>query len=196
MSERVSAAAQQAAVPTQTLYPPRHGGSKHNHHQHDHHSHCQAQTDQFQGPHEHTERAMADFTRQMMELADKNTPKSRKEAYDIAHMLLRRAELPLESRVRAHIVLGCGRVAYLHHAQEAVRFAEMGREIYGPGKTPESQAALEDLLWEARETLRRAERDMEELRDIDARIEAGELTVKKGDTLVYGNKNGMSNSYQ
>jgi hypothetical protein len=142
--------------------------------------------------HKHNEMDMATFHDQMTALAYKNTPESSKEAYDIAEMLLERAELPLEFRVRAHIVLACGKTAYLHHAQEAVRFAEMGRDIYGPGKTSESRLAVEDLLWEARETLRHAERDMEELKDLKKRIKAGEVKLKKGEKLTYGNINGMS----
>ena len=68
----------------------------------------------------------------------------------------------------------------------------MGRDIYGPGKTSESRLAVEDLLWEARETLRRAERDMEELKDLKKRIKAGEVKWKKGEKLTYGNINGTS----
>jgi hypothetical protein len=88
------------------------------------------------------------------------------------------------------------KTAYLHHAQEAVRFAEKGREIHGPGKTSESRVAVEGLLWEAREILRRAERDMEELKDLRKRIKAGEVKWEKGEKLRYGNINGISFSYQ
>ena len=135
---------------------------------------------------------MATFHGQMMTLAYENTPQSTEEAHDIAHMLLERAELPLAFRVRAHIVLASGKTDYLHHAKEAVRFAEMGREIFDLGKTPESKAAVEDLLWEAREALRRAERDMKELEDLRKKIKAGELKWKKGEKLLYGNINGKS----
>jgi hypothetical protein len=146
--------------------------------------------------HQHSEMDMAAFHDQMMALAHENTPESSKEAYGIAELLLECAELPLAFRVRARIVLACGKTAYLHHAQEAVRFAEKGREIYGPGKTSESRVAVEGLLWEARETLRRAERDMEELKDLRKRIKTGEVKWEKGEKLRYSNINGISFPYQ
>ncbi|TIA24105.1 hypothetical protein D6C80_00532 [Aureobasidium pullulans] len=179
MSDRVSPTAQQAAVPTENSPSPRH---------HEHHHH----TAQYGGninPHETTEHVMAVFDRQMMALSEENTPASHIQACEIAEMLLERAELPLAFRVHAHIVLGCGKNGYLHHANEAVRFAEMGQRIYGPGKTAEAQAAVEDLMWQARETLRRAERDMEELKGIKESVKAGHLKLKSGQKLVYGNLN-------
>ncbi|KAG2161839.1 hypothetical protein JADG_001578 [Aureobasidium aubasidani] len=175
MSDRVSPTAQQAAVPTENSPSPRH---------HEHHHH----TAQYGGninPHETTEHVMAVFDRQMMALSEENTPASQIQACEIAEMLLERAELPLAFRVHAHIVLGCGKNGYLHHANEAVRFAEMGQRIYGPGKTAEAQAAVEDLMWQARETLRRAERDMEELKGIKDSVKAGHLKLKSGQKLVY-----------
>jgi hypothetical protein len=141
-------------------------------------------------PHETTEHVMAVFDRQMMALSEENTLASHTQACEIAEMLLERAELPLAFRVHAHIVLGCGKNGYLHHANEAVRFAEMGQRIHGPGKTPEAQAAVEDLMWQARETLRRAERDMEELEGIKESVKAGHLKLKSGQKLMYGNLNG------
>ena len=69
------------------------------------------------------------------------------------------AELPLEIRAHAHIVLALGFDKYLLRAQEAVRVAEKGRKIFGPGKTPAVRALLEKLLEEARAILRRAELD-------------------------------------
>lgn len=197
-------AAQHAAVPTATPHQPLQSASNHDHHNHrqyvsgsqspqnDHENAAQPRQHENHSSHEHSEMVMATFHDQMIALADKNTPESVEKADKIAHMLLKRAELPLAFRVRAHIVLACGKKAYLHHAKEAVRFAEMGREIYGPGKTPESQTAVEGLLWKARESLRRAERDTKELEDLKARIKAGELKSKKGEKIMYGNINGKS----
>ena len=187
MSDRVSPTAQQAAVPTENPPSPQHANGHGHHHEHHHH------TAQYGGninPHETAEHVMAVFDRQMMALSEENTLASHTQACEIAEMLLERAELPLAFRVHAHIVLGCGKNGYLHHANEAVRFAEMGQRIYGPGKTPEAQAAVEDLMWQARETLRRAERDMEELEGIKESVKAGHLKLKSGQKLVYGNLNG------
>ncbi|CAD0100995.1 unnamed protein product [Aureobasidium mustum] len=208
MSEQVNSAAQHAAVPTATLHQSLQTASNHDLHDHDHHDHRHdirgsesRQNDhenisqarhQNHSSHEHSEMVMATLHDQMMTLAYEKNPQSTEEAENIAHMLLERAELPLAFRVRAHIVLACGKTDYLHHAQEAVRFAEMGREIFGPGKTPGFKAAVEDLLWEARETLRRAERDMKELEGLRKRIKAGELKWKKGEKIMYGNINGSS----
>ncbi|THV99549.1 hypothetical protein D6D26_05976 [Aureobasidium pullulans] len=186
MSDRVSPTAQQAAVPTENPPSPQHANSHGHHHEHHHH------TAQYGGnisPHETAEHVMAVFDRQMMALSEENTLASHTQACEIAEMLLERAELPLAFRVHAHIVLGCGKNGYLHHANEAVRFAEMGQRIHGPGKTPEAQAAVEDLMWQARETLRRAERDMEELEGIKESVKAGHLKLKSGQKLVYGNLN-------
>ena len=187
MSDRVSPTAQQAAVPTENPPSPQHANGHGHHHEHHH------RTAQYGGninPHETTEHVMAVFDRQMMALSEENTLASHTQACEIAEMLLERAELPLAFRVHAHIVLGCGKNDYLHHANEAVRFAEMGQRIYGPGKTPEAQAAVKDLMWQARETLRRAERDMEELEGIKESVKAGHLKLKSGQKLVYGNLNG------
>ncbi|KAH0362260.1 hypothetical protein KCU65_g8198, partial [Aureobasidium melanogenum] len=190
MSEHVNPAAQHAAAPTVIPQQPLQSASNHDHHNHDQHNHENAsQPHQNHSSHEHSGMALATLDDQMMALAHENTPQSTEKADGIAHMLLERAELPLAFRVHAHIVLACGKKDYLHHAKEAVRFAEMGREIYGQGKTPESRAAVEDLLWEARESLRRAERDMKELEDLKARIKAGEVKPKKGVKLMYGNIN-------
>ncbi|TIA39752.1 hypothetical protein D6C78_03049 [Aureobasidium pullulans] len=186
MSDRVSPTAQQAAVPTENPPSPQHANGHGHHHEHHHH------TAQYGGninPHETAEHVMAIFDRQMMALSDENTLASHTQACEIAEMPLERAELPLAFRVHAHVVLGCGKNGYLHHANEAVRFAEMGQRIYGPGKTAEAQAAVEDLMWQARETLRRAERDMEELEGIKESVKAGHLKLKSGQKLVYGNLN-------
>ncbi|THV82912.1 hypothetical protein D6D29_04282 [Aureobasidium pullulans] len=187
MSDRVSPTGQQAAVPTENPPSPQHANGHGHHHEHHH------RTAQYGGninPHETTEHDMAVFDRQMMALSEENTLASHIQACEIAEMFLERAELPLAFRVHAHIVLGCGKNDYLHHANEAVRFAEMGQRIYGPGKTPEAQAAVKDLMWQARETLRRAERDMEELEGIKESVKAGHLKLKSGQKLVYGNLNG------
>ncbi|THX59132.1 hypothetical protein D6D06_02364 [Aureobasidium pullulans] len=186
MSDRMSPTAQHAAVPTENPPSPQHANGHGHHHEHHHH------TAQYGGninPHETTEHVMAVFDRQMMALSEENTLASHIQACEIAEMLLERAELPLAFRVHAHIVLGCGKNGYLHHANEAVRFAEMGQRIHGPGKTAEAQAAVEDLMWQARETLRRAERDMEELEGIKESVKAGHLKLKSGQKLVYGNLN-------
>ncbi|THX83579.1 hypothetical protein D6D04_02892 [Aureobasidium pullulans] len=186
MSDRVSPTGQQAAVPTENPPSPQHANGHGHHHEHHH------RTAQYGGninPHETTEHDMAVFDRQMMALSEENTLASHIQACEIAEMFLERAELPLAFRVHAHIVLGCGKNDYLHHANEAVRFAEMGQRIYGPGKTPEAQAAVKDLMWQARETLRRAERDMEELEGIKESVKAGHLKLKSGQKLVYGNLN-------
>lgn len=71
----------------------------------------------------------------------------------------------------------------LCHAQIAVRIAERGRDIFGPGKTAQEKYAAEALLWQAREMLRRAERDMKELEDIRARKRAGTLKWTKSTLL-------------
>ncbi|TIA27423.1 hypothetical protein D6C83_07777 [Aureobasidium pullulans] len=187
MSDRVSPTGQQAAVPTENPPSPQHANGHGHHHEHHH------RTAQYGGninPHETTEHDMTVFDRQMMALSEENTLASHIQACEIAEMFLERAELPLAFHVHAHIVLGCGKNDYLHHANEAVRFAEMGQRIYGPGKTPEAQAAVKDLMWQARETLRRAERDMEELEGIKESVKAGHLKLKSGQKLVYGNLNG------
>jgi hypothetical protein len=197
MSEPVSRETQRTVVHIETHLSPAHAASinprahGHQHHQH-HHPASRAQQHQYHNANEHAEAVMATFHDQMLDLAYKNTPESAEEAHDIAHMLLERAQLPLAFRVRAHVVLASGKTAYLHHAREAVRFAEMGRDIYGPGSTPESRAAVQDLLWEAREALRRAERDMELFNDINQRIQTGDLKLKKGENISYGNVNGRS----
>jgi hypothetical protein len=205
MDEPVTSAAQQASVPTDTVHSPQHGAREHTHqreHSSDLPEHQGERFDGSEGTGLHgsqyqqssmlgtAEHNLDLLDNDMMGLSYKNTAESSKQASEIAHMLLERAELPLASRVHAHVVLATGKTAYLHHAQEAVRFAEMGREIYGPGSTPEAQAAVADLLWQAREMLRRAERDMKELEDIRKRVKSGELKVKKGEKIMYGNKNG------
>ncbi|THW28852.1 hypothetical protein D6D02_00015 [Aureobasidium pullulans] len=136
--------------------------------------------------HENSEKVMAAFHDKMMALAEENTAQSATEAHEIAHLLLEHAELPLAIRARAHIVLSSGKTNYLHHAQEAVRIAQKGRDIFGPGSTPEAKAAAEGML-------RRAERDMEELEDLKARKKAGTLKLKKDEKLLYGNINGELN---
>jgi hypothetical protein len=143
----VSSATQQTAAPTDTVHSSEHGARDHTH-QREHssdspgHQHgrfprlhdSQHQQSSMLGTAEHN---LALLDRDMMELSYKNTAEISKQACKIAHMLLERAELPMAFRVHAHVVLATGDTAYLHHAQEAVRFAEMGREIYGPGDTPD-----------------------------------------------------------
>lgn len=75
-------------------------------------------------PHENENRLLEMFTNQMMSLAEKDDNASNIEARDIASMLIMRANLPLLYRVDAYIVLACGKVDPLYHAQEAVRVAE------------------------------------------------------------------------
>jgi hypothetical protein len=120
MSEHISAAVQQAAVTTKVPEPPQHGLTNHNL-QNAHHGSSQArENDPEQNSqahkhghtpqtHQHSEMDMAAFHDQMMALAHENTPESSKEAYGIAELLLECAELPLAFRVRAHIVLACGK---------------------------------------------------------------------------------------
>ncbi|CAD0049065.1 unnamed protein product [Aureobasidium pullulans] len=166
MNDHITSPAQQAAVPTE-----------------DH------VTNHEKSIHENSEKVMAAFHDKMMALAEENTAQSATEAHEIAHLLLEHAEPPLAIRARAHIVLSSGKTNYLHHAQEAVRIAQKGRDIFGPGSTPEAKAAVDGLLWEAEGMLRRAERDMEELADLRARKKAGTLKLKKGEKLLYGNIN-------
>ncbi|THZ73920.1 hypothetical protein D6C85_03771 [Aureobasidium pullulans] len=178
-------------LPTEDPPAPQHGAREHEHnHKNSAHQHV---THHQTSIHENSEKVMAAFHDQMMALAEENTPQSATEAHEIAHLLLERAELPLAIRARAHIVLSSGKTNYLHHAQEAVRIAQKGRDIFGPGSTPEAKAAVDGLLWEAEGMLRRAERDMEELADLRARRKAGTLKLKKGEKLLYGNINGASN---
>lgn len=191
MNDHITSPAQQAAVPTEDVPAPQHGTREHEHdHNHGTHQHV---TNHETSIHENSEKVMAAFHDKMMALAEENTAQSATEAHEIAHLLLEHAELPLAIRARAHIVLSSGKTNYLHHAQEAVRIAQKGRDIFGPGSTPEAKAAVDGLLWEAEGMLRRAERDMEELADLRARKKAGTLKLKKGEKLLYGNINGESN---
>ncbi|THZ65535.1 hypothetical protein D6C86_01883 [Aureobasidium pullulans] len=187
MNDHITSPAQQAAVPTEDVPAPQHGTREHEHdHNHGTHQHV---TNHETSIHENSEAVMAAFHDKMMALAEENTAQSATEAHEIAHLLLEHAELPLAIRARAHIVLSSGKTNYLHHAQEAVRIAQKGRDIFGPGSTPEAKAAVDGLLWEAEGMLRRAERDMEELADLRARKKAGTLKLKKGEKLLYGNIN-------
>jgi hypothetical protein len=178
MNEPVSSAAQQAAAPTDTVQSPQHDARDHTHqreHSSDLPEHRGERSHGSEGTRLHgsmlgtAEHNLALLDKDMMELSYKNTAETSKQASEIAHMLLERAELPLAFRVHAHVVLATGDTAYLHHAQEATRFAKVGGEIYGSGDTPEARAAVADLLWQAREVLRRAERDMKKLEDIRER---------------------------
>ncbi|THW89007.1 hypothetical protein D6D15_05595 [Aureobasidium pullulans] len=171
MSDHIESPAQQATVPTknpdalQQDAPDDDNGETHG-------------ADHGRSVKENSEKAMAASHDQMMALCEENTPESLSEAHNIAHMLLERAELPLAFRTRAHM--------------EAVRIGEKGRDIFGPGKTAQEKYAVEALLWQAREMLCRAERDMKELEDIRARKRAGTLKRKKGKKLLYGNINNES----
>ncbi|THY91917.1 hypothetical protein D6C95_06227 [Aureobasidium pullulans] len=191
MNDHITSSAQRAAVPTENFPAPQDGTHEHEHH-HNHGTH-QYVTRHDTSIHENSEKVMAAFHDKMMALTEENTAQSATEAHEIAHLLLERAEIPLAIRARAHIVLSSGKTNYLHHAQEAVRIAQKGRDIFGPGSTPEAKAAVEGLLWEAEGMLRRAERDMEELEGLKARKKAGTLKLKKGEKLLYGNINGELN---
>ena len=191
MSDHITSPAQHAAVPTEDPPAPQHGAPEHEHNYKN--SAYQHVTHHQTSIHENSEKVMAAFHDQMMALAEENTPQSATEAHKIAHLLLERTELPLAIRARAHIVLSSRKTNYLHHAQEAVRIAQKGRNIFGPRSTPEAKAAVDGLLWEAEGMLRRAERDMEELTDLRARRKASTLKLKKGEKVLYGNINGASN---
>jgi len=128
----------------ENLPAPRHGTHEHEH-DHNHGTH-QYVNNHETSIHENSEKVMAAFHDKMMALAEENTAQSATEAHEIAHLLLEHAELPLAIRARAHIVLSSGKTNYLHHAQEAVRIAQKGRDIFGPGSTPEAKAAVDGLL--------------------------------------------------
>ncbi|THX39269.1 hypothetical protein D6C77_10438, partial [Aureobasidium pullulans] len=128
----------------ENLPAPRHGTHEHEH-DHNHGTH-QYVNNHETSIHENSEKVMAAFHDKMMALAEENTAQSVTEAHEIAHLLLEHAELPLAIRARAHIVLSSGKTNYLHHAQEAVRIAQKGRDIFGPGSTPEAKAAVDGLL--------------------------------------------------
>ncbi|KEQ88532.1 hypothetical protein M438DRAFT_331438 [Aureobasidium pullulans EXF-150] len=161
MNDHITSPAQQAAVPTEDVPAPQHGTREHEHdHNHGTHQHV---TNHETSIHENSEKVMAAFHDKMMALAEENTAQSATEAHEIAHLLLEHAELPLAIRARAHIVLSSGKTNYLHHAQEAVRIAQKGRDIFGPGSTPEAKAA--------------------------GKKKAGTLKLKKGEKLLYGNIN-------
>lgn len=113
----------------------------------------------------------------MMMFAELKDENANDEGRYYASQLLRRPNLPLLFRADAHIVLACGKVDYLYHAQEAVRVAELGREQLGPDQTSEVKEGAEDLLDRAREALRRAECDSAELKLIKEGLKAG--TIKK-----------------
>lgn len=97
------------------------------------------------------------------------------EARDIASRLLMHPNLPLLLRADAHIILACGKMDYLYHAQEAVCNAELGQELLGSGKTSEGREDVEDRLNRAREALRRAECDSAELKRIKEGLKAGTI---------------------
>ncbi|TIA68070.1 hypothetical protein D6C76_08345 [Aureobasidium pullulans] len=177
MSDHIESPAQQATVPTKNPNALQQGALDHDNGE----THG---ADHGRSVKENSEKAMAASHDQMMALCEENTPESLSEAHDIAHMLLERAELPLAFRTRAHMVLSGGKTDYLCHAQEAVRIAEKGRDIFGPGKTAQEKYAVEALLWQAREMLRRAERDMKELEDIRARKRAGTLKARRTSTAI------------
>jgi len=137
--------------------------------------------------HETEDSELNSYFNHMMAYAENNDENSNDEARDIASQLLTRPNLPLLFRVGAHMVLACGKVDYLHHAQEAVRLAELGREQLGPDQTSEARDDFENLLDRARETLRHAEDDSAELKRIKEGLKAG--TIKKpqrGVQIMYG----------
>lgn len=123
----------------------------------------------------------------MMTYAEINDEIAQEEARDIASRLLMHPNLPPLLRADAHMILACGNVDYLYHAQEAVRIAESCREQLGPGETPEAREEAEYLLDKARETLRYAKCDSAELKRIKEGLEAGTIKKpKRGTTLMYG----------
>jgi hypothetical protein len=117
---------------------------------------------------ENSKNALAIIHDQMVALA--KNKESYPEARGLALELLMRPDLPLAIRVRAHIILACGKHDYVHHAQETVRLAEKDLEMFGPGSTPMARAAVEGLLRRARESLRRTERDSAECQRIRAGV--------------------------
>lgn len=81
------------------------------------------------------------------------------EAERIAQSLLN-SSAPVIIQVRSHIILGCGTgVAFLWHANQAVRLMEMGIAILGSGDAELS------LLEVARAALAMAQKDYDELVD-------------------------------
>jgi hypothetical protein len=133
---------------------------------------------------ENSKNALAMIHDQMVALA--KNKESYPEARDLALGLLMRPDFPLAIRVRAHIILACGKNDYFHHAQEAVRLVENGLEMFGPGSTPRARAAVEGLLRRARESLRRAERDSAEGQRIRAGLKDGSIKKAKGEKIMYG----------
>ncbi|CAD0031010.1 unnamed protein product [Aureobasidium pullulans] len=159
MNDHITSPCTAGSCTTEDVPAPQHGTREHEHdHNHGTHQHV---TNHETSIHENSEKVMAAFHDKMMALAEENTAQSATEAHEIAHLLLEHAELPLAIRARAHIVLSSGKTNYLHHAQEAVRIAQKGRDIFGPGSTPEAKAAEK----------------------------AGTLKLKKGEKLLYGNIN-------
>jgi hypothetical protein len=133
---------------------------------------------------ENSKNALAMFHDQMVALA--KNKESYPEARELALELLMRLDLPLTIRVRAHIILACGKHDYVHHAQEDMRLAEKGLEMFGPGSTPRARAAVEGLLRRARESLRRAERDSAERQRIRAGLKDGSIKKAEGEKIMYG----------
>ena len=64
---------------------------------------------------------------QMVACHDKDDVQSRRQAEEIAHDLIKNADLPLLIRCRALCVLGCSDEGdYVHHAEQSVYFAKLG----------------------------------------------------------------------
>lgn len=103
------------------------------------------------------------------------------KADEIALDLIKHAELPLLFRVRAHMVPASGNNAeYMWHAREAVRVAEMGISLFGEGHGS-STGGPAALLADARETLRRAERDFTHMENQRKELEAEGYEVFRGE---------------
>ncbi|KAH0291920.1 hypothetical protein M436DRAFT_66274 [Aureobasidium namibiae CBS 147.97] len=137
--------------------------------------------------HENEDQELTRDFDEMMFYAGNNDECNNDEARYIASQLLMRPNLPLLFRVDAHMVLACGKVDYLHHAQEAVRLAELGREQLGPDQTSEARDDLNNLLDRAQETLRYAEDDSAELKRTKEGLKAGTTRKpQRGVQIVYG----------
>jgi hypothetical protein len=133
---------------------------------------------------ENSKNVLSMIHEQMVTLA--KNKESYPEARELALELLMRPDLPLAIRVRAHIIRACDKHDHVHHTQEAVRLAEKGLEMFGPGSTPAARAAVEGLLKRARESLSRAERDSAECQRIRAGLEDGSIKKAEEEKIMYG----------
>ena len=141
--------------------------------------------------HENTNRILDLFFKQMIDLAGKNTDTSNAEAREIALMLITRPNLPLNCRFHAHIVLVCGKDDLLYHVQEALRIINMDRELFRLDVT-----LLTDVLNQFRESLRRTERILTELKRIEEGLVTGTIEKAKKGAELEGSKLGHSSISQ